>query len=102
MLFDRIPIEPAFGFHGDVVDQTSGARPVAYFCRRNRRLSALDAVQPIAMLVVTLIEMDLVGTDDAVEDFGIAGYERLGSRGRFSTWIRGRDHFVPGDKDPSL
>src|ERR1700751_1435879 len=106
MLFDWIPIQLAFGLHGDVMGQTSRTRPVAYFCRRDGRLSALDTIQPIAMLVVTLIKMNLVGTDNAVEDFGIAGNQRLRGRrrfpSRFPSRIGGRDHLVPGDKNPTL
>ena len=59
---------------------------MAYFRRRDRRFSALDTLQPIAMLVVALIEMDLVGTNNAIQDFWIAGNERL----------RGRAPLCPG------
>src|ERR1700733_15257440 len=84
------------------MDQASGACPVSYFGRCDGRLSALDAVQPIAMLIVTLIEMNLVGTDDALENFGVAGNQRLESHSRLTSWISGRDHLVASDKDPSL
>src|ERR1700678_1140130 len=100
MLFDRIPIEPAFGLHGDMVDQTSRAGTVTDFCRRNGRFSALDTLQPIAVLIVALIEMNLVGADDAVEYFRIAGNQ--GFRSRLTTRISRRNHLVGGDKDPSL
>src|ERR1700733_5837051 len=102
MLFDRIPIEPAFRFHGDMVDQTSRAVPMTDFCRRDGRLSALDTLQPITVLIVALIEMNLVGADDAVEYFRIAGNQRFGSHRCLTTRIGGRNHLVAGDKDPSL
>src|ERR1035438_4568581 len=101
MLFDWIPGEPALGFHGDVMDETSGAGPVPDLCRRDGRFSALDTVQPIAVLIVTLIKMNLVGTDDAVEDPGVAGNQGFRSDCRYAG-IAGRNHFIPGDKDPSL
>src|ERR1700741_2589200 len=106
MLFHRIPKELAFGLHGDVVDQTSRTRPVTYFGGRDRGFSALDTFQPVAMLVGTFVEMDFVGTDDAIKDFGIAGNQRLRSLGCFSSWLpswfRGCGPLVPGDTDPSL
>src|SRR6266550_3094619 len=89
------------GLHGNVVKQTSGTRPMTDLGGRGRGFAALDAVEPIAVLIVALVEVDLVGADDRVEDLRVAGHEGFDLRGLAGGGGRG-GHLVAGDEDPAL
>jgi len=56
---------------------------VAYFGGGDRSFSTLDAVQPVAVLVGAFIEMDFVGTDDAIEDLGLLATSGCGGAAAF-------------------
>src|SRR5262245_58888497 len=50
-LLHWVPVEFAFCLHSDMVQKTRRAGPVADFRRRSRRVSALNAFQPVTVLI---------------------------------------------------
>ena len=66
----RVPVQPPAGVHRDMVQQAGRAGAVADLGGRDGGFAAPDAVEPVPVLVVALVEMDFVRADDAVEDFG--------------------------------
>jgi len=68
----RIPMQRAPGLHGDVMEQARRAGTVRDLSRRNRFLPAADAVQPIAVVIGTFVQMNLIPADRGFYDPGIA------------------------------
>ena len=91
----------ALGLHGDVVEQAGGAGAMADLGGRRRSFAALDAVEPVAVLVVALVEMHLVRANDGVENLRIARHQWFDLRG-LAGGCGGRGHLVAGDEDPAL
>ena len=58
-----IPLQSAGYFHRNMADQTDGAGPVPYLDRGDRFLSGLDAIEPVAVMIIAYIEMDLILLD---------------------------------------
>src|SRR4051794_6902729 len=65
----RVPIQLAFRFHGDMVQQACGAGPMPDLDWCNRLLTAPDAVEPVPVLFLALIEVNFVRTDYTVKNF---------------------------------
>ncbi len=68
---------------------------------RDGSLPAADTFQPVAMLVIALIQMNFICPNHAVQNLRIAGHQRLQSY-RLAARIAGGDFNIPGHKDPSL
>src|SRR5436309_3259833 len=84
-----------------MVQQTCGAGPMPDLDRRNGLLAAPYAIEPVSVLVLTLIEMNFVRADHGVEDFRIARYQGFEIR-LFGAGIGRRHHFIARYKDPAL
>ena len=72
-----IPVELSFELHRHVVKQARRARPVRDFNRSDGLLTRPDAVEPVAVVILALVQVHFVGSDDRGDDFWIAGRERL-------------------------
>src|SRR6266567_2410188 len=71
-----IPVQLAFEHNVHVVDEARGAGAVSKLGGRDGLFAADDALQPVAVLLLAFVELDLVGTDDRLDDRAIAGGER--------------------------
>src|SRR5258705_675885 len=91
----------ALGLHRNVVEQAGGAGAMADLGGCGGGFAALDAVEPVTVLVVALVEMHLVGADDGVENLWIAGHEGFDLRS-LAGGFGGGGHLVAGDEDPAL
>jgi hypothetical protein len=80
-LEDGVPVEVAGELHGDVVEEAGGAGAVADLDWGGGWFAGVDALDPVGVLLGGGVEVDLVGADDGVEDFGVAGHKRLDLRG---------------------
>jgi len=69
--------------------------------RRGWSFPGPDAFEPVAMLVIALIQVDLVRANHAVKNLRVARHKRL-QRNRLSSRIAGRDFNIAGDKDPAF
>ena len=94
-------MEFAFCLHGNMVQKTGRACPVADFRGGSRGISALNAFQPVTVVIATLVQMYFIWSDDTVENLGIAGHQRFHFHARFGR-IACSHLGVPGDKDPSF
>ena len=96
-----VPVEAAVGLHGDVVEEAGGAGAVADFHGCGGLFARADALDPVEVLLGAGVEVDLVGADDGVEDFGVAGDEGL-DREFVCGGGGGRGLLVTGDKEVSF
>ena len=63
-----------FRLHRNVVKQAGRAGSMANLRRRRRRLTAVNAVQPVSMLVVGNVEVDFIWADGAGKNPGIGSH----------------------------
>ena len=97
----RIPVQSAPGFHGNMMQQARRARSVPNLGRRNGSLPAANAFEPVAMLVIALIQVNLACPDYAIENLRIAGHQRL-QRNRLAARVARGNFYIAGNKDPSF
>src|SRR3954447_10753809 len=68
----------------------------------DRRLPAPDALEPVAMLIIALVEMNFVRSDDAIEDLGITRHQRLRLFAGRTSGITCRHGFVARNENPAF
>src|SRR3954471_13045597 len=101
-LLHRIPEQLAFRLHRHVMEQARRAGAMRDFDRRDRLLARADAVEPVAVMILALVEMDFVGFDHRRDDLWVAGRERLAVL-QLRHRIAGGDRLVAArDEDPAL
>ena len=76
-LCDRIPVQAAPGLHRDVMQQACGAGSMTDLRGSSGNGSAADAIEPVAMLIIALVEVNFVRPDHRVQDLWIARLQRL-------------------------
>src|SRR6185503_3434622 len=76
-LSHRIPVHFSLQFHGDMMEQTGSAAPVADFYRSYGLLPRSHTLEPVGMVLLTFTKVKLLRSDDRRDDSGIAGRERL-------------------------
>src|SRR6266446_4251455 len=97
-----IPIHFSFQSHGNLVNQTSRAGTMAYLNWRNRRLTCLHALQPVAMMFFAFIQVNFLWPDHRSNNLRITGSESLTVL-KFRCRVAGRHSLVTTrDEDPSL
>src|SRR5262245_33452874 len=70
--------------------------------RGDRLLTRADAVQPVPVMILALVQVNLVGADDRCDDARVARRERLRVL-QLRYWIAGGDGLVPArDEDPAF
>src|SRR5450755_1153314 len=97
---NRVPSQLAVQLHSNVMKQAGGTGAVSCLYGGNRLLPRADALQPVAVLVVALIQMDSIGANLAVQNARITGQQRgeLPAAAR----IAGRHLAVTRNKDPAV
>src|SRR6267142_538672 len=88
-----IPIHFSLQPHGNLMNQTSRAGTMAYLNWRNRRLTCLHALQPIAMMFFAFIQVNFLWRDHGSNDLRVTGGESL-SVLKFCCRVAGRHCLV--------
>ena len=99
-LVQRIPVQRPRQAHGNMVDQTGRASAMANFYRGDGLFSGGNAIKPIAMVLLTAVEIDFIGANHRFDDFGVAGRKCfLVGNGRLVSACLVN---ATGNKDPAL
>lgn len=69
----RIPVQGPWQAHGNVVNQAGRASAMTNLNRGDGLFSGGNAIKPIAMVLLTAVEIDLICANHRLDDFGVAG-----------------------------
>src|SRR5262245_25562580 len=74
-LLFRVPLQLAAQLHGDVPDMAHAHRAVADLDVADRPLARGDAVEPVVVMVIALVEMNVVWPELDLEDLGVGSLD---------------------------
>ncbi len=97
-----IPEDTMLRLHGDPVQQTGGAGAMPDLGCRHGRFARVNAIEPIAMLIVGCVDLPLRRAYHRIENFGIAGAKWKDRLCRSAEGCSRRGPGVAADKDPAF
>ena len=84
------------------MEQAGGAGAVRDFDRRDRLLPRLDALQPVAVMLLALVQVDLVRADHRRDDLRVARRQRLAVLQLRDRIARGHRLVAARHEDPAV